>query len=101
MARAVVGIRDLKNDLSRWVARARRGTEVLVTDRGAPVARLVPVRGVDALEALIEAGVIELAHSGGRGRQPRTRVHPAGDAPSIDGYVDVQRPLPPTVTPHE
>ncbi len=91
MARAVVGIRDLKNDLSRWVARARRGTEVLVTDRGAPVARLVPVRGADPLEALIEAGVIEPAPTGGRRRRPGTRVHLHGDGPSMADYVARQR----------
>jgi len=91
MARAVVGIRDLKNDLSRWVARARRGSEVLVTDRGAPVARLVPVRGVDPLEALIEAGVIEPAPKGVRRRQPSTRVHLHGDGPSMADYVARQR----------
>ncbi|TMB40688.1 MAG: type II toxin-antitoxin system prevent-host-death family antitoxin, partial [Deltaproteobacteria bacterium] len=74
-----------------WVARARRGTEVLVTDRGAPVARLVPVRGVDPLEALIEAGVIEPAPKGVRRRQPSTRVHLHGDGPSMADYVARQR----------
>src|SRR2546427_11502177 len=91
MARAVVGIRDLKNDLSRWVARARRGTEVLVTDRGAPVARLVPLRGADPLEALIEAGVIEPAPRGAPRRQPRTRGHLPGDRPSMADSVPPQR----------
>lgn len=37
-----VGIRELKAHLSRYVARARDGGTVLVTDRGTVVARLVP-----------------------------------------------------------
>jgi prevent-host-death family protein len=35
-----VGIRELKARLSSYVARARRGETVVVTDRGRPVARL-------------------------------------------------------------
>jgi len=90
MSRAVVGIRDLKNDLSRWVARARRGTEILVTDRGAPVARLVPLRGTDPLQALIEAD----DRAGARGRAPRqpgARVRLRGAGPSMVDYVARER----------
>ncbi len=36
-----VGIRELKNNLSRYLAAVRKGEEVLVTDRGKPVARIV------------------------------------------------------------
>jgi len=35
-----VGIRDLKARLSKYVAMAREGQEVIITDRGVPVARL-------------------------------------------------------------
>src|SRR2546422_10432211 len=100
MARAVVGIRDLKNDLSRWVARARRGTEVLVTDRGAPVARLVPVRGADPLEALIEAGVIEAAPQSARRRQPGARVHPHRERAAMAAHVARDARSTPAHAPH-
>ena len=36
-----VGIRELKNNLSRYLARVKRGQEVVVTERGKPIARLV------------------------------------------------------------
>jgi prevent-host-death family protein len=36
-----VGIRELRNNLSRYLAAVRKGEEVLVTDRGKPVARIV------------------------------------------------------------
>lgn len=37
-----VGIKQLKNELSEWVRRAAAGEEIVVTDRGQVVARLVP-----------------------------------------------------------
>lgn len=44
--RNTVGIRVLKNRLSTYVRSvSERGEEVVITDRGRPVARLVPERG--------------------------------------------------------
>jgi len=37
-----VKIADLKNNLSRHLARVRRGGEIIVLDRDTPVARIVP-----------------------------------------------------------
>jgi prevent-host-death family protein len=54
-----VGIRELKAHLSEYVERARGGTEVVVTDRGRPVARLVPFSGRSAVEAGIDDGWID------------------------------------------
>ncbi len=45
-----IGIRELREDLSLALRRVRRGQVLEVTDRGAPVARIVPV--VPALEPL-------------------------------------------------
>ena len=39
---SAVKIADLKNNLSRHLARVRRGQEITVLDRDAPVARIVP-----------------------------------------------------------
>lgn len=52
-----VGIRELKSRLSEYVARARAGETVVVTDRGRPVAELRPLSGRTNLEALIDAGL--------------------------------------------
>lgn len=38
-----VGIRELKQNASAVVARVRAGDSLVVTDRGVPVARLVPL----------------------------------------------------------
>ena len=58
MAVVEVGIRELRADLSKWVARVRKGDEVVVTDRGTPVARLVPAKE-RTLDRLIREGVVE------------------------------------------
>jgi prevent-host-death family protein len=39
-----VRIANLKNNLSRYLARVRRGAEIIVYDRDTPVARIVPYR---------------------------------------------------------
>lgn len=38
-----VGSRELKNRLGKYLARVGRGETILVTDRGRPVAKLVPM----------------------------------------------------------
>ena len=64
MATVEIGIRELRADLSKWVARVRNGDEVVVTDRGTPVARLVPAaKGERTLDRLIREGLIEPAPS--------------------------------------
>jgi len=44
MAKANIGVRELKDNLSATLARVRRGTTVTVTDRNRPVAVIVPAR---------------------------------------------------------
>jgi prevent-host-death family protein len=41
-----VGVAELKARLSEYLARARAGEEIVVADRGRPVARLVPTTSV-------------------------------------------------------
>ena len=41
---SAVGLRELKNQLSRYVQRARSGETVLITDRGVVIAELSPPR---------------------------------------------------------
>jgi len=53
-----VGVRELRNNLSQWIARAKRGQEVVITERGKPVARLTHVEESPALERLIAKGIV-------------------------------------------
>src|ERR1035438_5501306 len=73
-----VAIADLRAHLSDWLERARAGTEVIITDRGLPVARLLGLETTSAIERLTIEGVIGRPDRGQRpvasGRQrPRPR----------------------------
>ena len=59
-----VGIRKLKNRLSKYVAQARKGQIIVVTDRGEPVAKLVPMDNPQKSEDALEARLRELAAQG-------------------------------------
>jgi prevent-host-death family protein len=54
-----VGIRELKSNLSEYVARAAEGEEIVITDRNRPVARLVAYVAASDIERGIEEGWIE------------------------------------------
>jgi prevent-host-death family protein len=49
-----VGLREANQAFSRIVQAVRRGEEVTLTDRGKPLARIVPVRPSDVPEAAIQ-----------------------------------------------
>ncbi len=53
-----VGISALRAELSSWIERARAGEEIVVTDRGTPVARLLAVDTAPLLDELVERGVL-------------------------------------------
>jgi prevent-host-death family protein len=53
-----VGIRELRADLRTWLDRAAGGEEVVITERGAPVAKLVTIAGGAVLDRLIAAGAV-------------------------------------------
>ena len=57
-----VGIRVFRDRLTRYVARVRRGHRVVVTDRGKPVAVLVPYE--DARDSPEEARLARVLSSG-------------------------------------
>ena len=52
-----IGIRELRQRASEWVAKAKAGKVILITDRGQPVARLMPLtRNENARNKLIDDG---------------------------------------------
>jgi prevent-host-death family protein len=67
-----VGVRALKQNASAVVAEAAAGEPITITDRGRPVAMLVPIP-VDPLDAL---------RSAGRARPARRRLSEIGPAPA-------------------
>ena len=58
-----VGIRELRAGLSRYVEQVKQGEEIVVTEHGRPVARLVPMNGERKIDRLIREGVVIPARS--------------------------------------
>lgn len=79
---ATAGISELKASLSEYLKRVKAGEEVIVTERGKAVARLVPYTRSGPtpaeLEAMIRAGLI---------RPPRKKLGPE--------FWDLPRPADP------
>jgi prevent-host-death family protein len=53
-----IGIRELRQHASVWLRRVQRGESFEVTDRGRPVAMLVPYEEMDPFERLVASGAI-------------------------------------------
>jgi prevent-host-death family protein len=84
-----VAITVLRAHLSEWIDHARNGEEIVVTDRGVPVARLVGVQTATRLEELTAAGVISRPERTDRPISTgRTRVRARG---SVSDLVSEQR----------
>ena len=63
-----VGVRALRNNLSRYLERVRGGEELVVTDRGRAIARILPVGTERVLDRLVAEGVVTPA------QQPKRRA---------------------------
>ena len=89
-------IRDAKNRLSALLARVRRGARIVITDRGVPVAMLVPPEDAGdratataaRLGGLVRAGLVA------RRRKPPSRdlidappVVPSSPASAVDALL--------------
>ena len=77
-----IGLRELRQHASRYLARVAEGEVVEVTDRGRPVARLVPIRS-DTWSDLVATGRVVVDPD-------QTDV--TDEAPR-DYYVDASRAL--------
>ena len=107
-----VKIADLKNNLSRHLARVRRGGEITVFDRETPVARIVPFTheatggsasaaraggktgAAERIAALARQGVVtpgdpQAIADWSEGHQPIAR--PAGTASAVDMLLEMRR----------
>jgi prevent-host-death family protein len=53
-----VAVTELRAHLSRWIEAARDGNDIVITDRGTPVARIVALDSTPAIDRLTAEGVI-------------------------------------------
>lgn len=61
---AAAKLSQVKNDLSRYVARARRGERIRILVRGVPVAEIVPIEGTREDDGDEEARLADLERRG-------------------------------------
>ena len=69
-----VAVTELRAHLGRWIDAARDGSDVVITDRGIPVARIVALDSAPVLDRLTAQGVISRPTLSARpiaGRRPR------------------------------
>lgn len=66
-----VAVTELRAHLGQWIDAARDGEDVVITERGIPVARIVALDATSVIERLTQQGAIS---------RPRTSTRPvAGD----------------------
>ena len=73
-----VGVRELRDNLSKWITKARRGQDVVITDHGKPVARLTRYGESPALQRLIEQGRVQLPSRRKRKIDRKDLIKPRG-----------------------
>lgn len=83
-----VGIRELKNGLSRYLKHVQKGESVVVTDHGRAVARIVPVGLSEHLERLLSDGRVTWS---GRRFRPPSKVPRPKPGPPVSDYIGEER----------
>ena len=53
-----VGVRELRDHLSKWLDEVKAGHDITITERGKPVARLSPIADDGHLARLIAEGIV-------------------------------------------
>lgn len=85
-AKREVGVRELHDRLSEYLAQVSDGSEIIVTRRGKQVARLSGITEDDPLSDLVRRGLVQLPNKPRTTRQ--ARVKPRG---SVSDLVAEQR----------
>jgi prevent-host-death family protein len=81
-----VGVRELRDGLSRHLAAVRSGLTVTVTDHGRPIARIVPVERPTRLEQLLSEGRVRRAP-----RRKQRSPEPIASTGTVSDLVGEQR----------
>ena len=81
-----VGVRDLHDRLSEHLERVANGSEIVVTRRGRPIARLSAVDAVDPLEELVRRGLVSSPRAPRETKKPRVKARD-----SVSDLVGSQR----------
>jgi prevent-host-death family protein len=83
-----IGVRELKNGLSRYLKRVRRGETIVVTDRGRPVARIIPAGVAEPIARLMAEGRVTWS---GKKFKPSTRLIRPRPGYPVSRYISEDR----------
>lgn len=87
-----LGLREANQQFSKAIKAVRAGKDVVLTDRGRPIAVITPIRDADAREASLQAmadeGVITLAARKGPMPTPRWRPVKVKGTPLSQTVID-------------
>jgi prevent-host-death family protein len=81
-----VGVRELHDRLSEHLERVENGSQIVVTRRGIPIARVSSVDRPDPLAELVRRGLVRPAQTTRQARRPRAKAKG-----SVSGLVADQR----------
>ena len=81
-----IGVRELRDGLSKHLAEVRAGHTVTVTDHGRPIARIVPVDRPTRLEQLRAEGKVQPAR-----RPKKVAPRPVPADGGVSDLIDEQR----------
>jgi prevent-host-death family protein len=81
-----VGVRELRDGLSRYLAEVRSGRTLTVTDHGRSIARIVPVERPTKLEQLRAEGRVQPAR-----RRKQRAPKPVTSSGTVSDLVREQR----------
>jgi prevent-host-death family protein len=77
-----VGVRELRDHLSRYLDKVRAGEELVVTERGQAVARIISAGAVGTFDRLVAEGLVTPAPPRSRTR-PHKRTRAEGSVASL------------------
>ncbi|MGH2746532.1 MAG: type II toxin-antitoxin system Phd/YefM family antitoxin [Actinomycetota bacterium] len=83
-----VGVRELKNALSSYLRLVRQGEIVIVTDRGVPVARVIPAGVPEHIANLMAEGRISWS---GKKLAPPQELPRLSPGPPLSDYIAEDR----------
>ncbi|GAB2471466.1 type II toxin-antitoxin system Phd/YefM family antitoxin [Xylanimonas ulmi] len=81
-----VAVSALRAELKTWIEKARAGDEVIITDRGVPVARLTGIAAADLVQGLVRDGLLTPAQAQ---RPVHEEPEPVAAAPAAVGGAGV------------
>ena len=83
-----VGVRDLKASLSRYLGLVKSGETIVVTERGRPIARIVPAAIPEHIAGLMAQGRVTWS---GKPFAPPRRVFTLKPGPPVSDYITEDR----------